>query len=163
MPIGFSSLQELANHPLPAEEIDSLLSTFSKERKRLICPNCNQQDHFRRHDSTKPDPPHFLFRCNKLPIHKKGTLADPGNFRLNSLTSIFRKTLELCLQNDIQFYNPPIDIVQSGFRECRGSLDQDVCLAEIGQILCIHHKVKPTLVFFDIKPAYDTVDRNLVW
>ncbi|KAG1592947.1 hypothetical protein G6F48_002324 [Rhizopus delemar] len=63
MPIDSNSLQGPANHPLSSEEVDSLLSTFIEERKRLICPNCNQQDHFRRHDSTKSDPPHLLFRC----------------------------------------------------------------------------------------------------
>ena len=63
MPTDFSSLRESVNHPLSTEELDSLLSTFSKERKRLICPNFNQQGHFRRHGSTKSDPPRFLFRC----------------------------------------------------------------------------------------------------
>ncbi|KAG0740136.1 hypothetical protein G6F23_008480 [Rhizopus arrhizus] len=63
MPIDFNSLQGSANHPLSTEKVDSLLSTFSKERKRLICPNCNQQGHFRRHGSTKSGPPHLLFRC----------------------------------------------------------------------------------------------------
>ncbi|KAG1373108.1 hypothetical protein G6F61_010460 [Rhizopus arrhizus] len=52
--------------PLLQALFDSLLSTFSKERKRLICPNCNQQGHFRRHGSTKSDPPHLLFRCQQL-------------------------------------------------------------------------------------------------
>ncbi|KAG1137714.1 hypothetical protein G6F37_007234 [Rhizopus arrhizus] len=52
--------------PLLQALFDSLLSTFSKERKRLICPNCNQQGHFRRHGSTKSDPPHLLFRCDNL-------------------------------------------------------------------------------------------------
>ncbi|KAG1274570.1 hypothetical protein G6F65_010397 [Rhizopus arrhizus] len=63
MPIVSNSLQGLASHPLSTEEFDSLLSTFSKERKRLICPNCNQQGHLRRHGSTKSDPPHLLFLC----------------------------------------------------------------------------------------------------
>ncbi|KAG0737600.1 hypothetical protein G6F62_009641 [Rhizopus arrhizus] len=63
MPTDFSSLRESVNHPLSTEELDSLLSTFSKERKRLICPNCNQQGHLRRHGSTKSDPPHLLFLC----------------------------------------------------------------------------------------------------
>ncbi|KAG1298434.1 hypothetical protein G6F66_001737 [Rhizopus arrhizus] len=98
-----------------------------------------------------------------VPIHKKGAPTDPGNFRPISLTSTFRKILERCLQNDLQLYSPPIDIAQGGFRECRGSLDQALCLAEICQILRIHHKIKPTLIFLDIKSAYDTVDRNLIW
>ena len=63
MPIDSNSLQGSANHSLSTEVVDSLVSTFSKERKRLICPNCNQQGHFRRHGSTKSDPPHHLFRC----------------------------------------------------------------------------------------------------
>ncbi|KAG1032852.1 hypothetical protein G6F43_013675 [Rhizopus delemar] len=73
-----------------------------------------------------------------VPIHKKGTPTDRGNFRPISLTSIFRKILECCLQNDVQLYSPPIDIAQGGFRECRGSLDQALCLAEICQILRTH-------------------------
>ncbi|EIE77106.1 hypothetical protein RO3G_01810 [Rhizopus delemar RA 99-880] len=56
----------------------------------------------------------------------------------------------------------PIDIVQVRFRECCGSLDQTLCLAEICQILRIHYEVKPTLIFVDIKPVYDTVNYNLV-
>ncbi|KAG1548195.1 hypothetical protein G6F49_009974 [Rhizopus delemar] len=40
---------------------------------------------------------------------------------------------------------------------------QALCLAEICQILRTHHKIKPTLIFLDIKSAYDTVDRNLIW
>ncbi|KAG1036507.1 hypothetical protein G6F43_013039 [Rhizopus delemar] len=63
MPIDSNNLQGSANHPLSIEEVDSLLSTFSKERKPLICLSCNQQGHFRRHGSIKSDPPHLLFRC----------------------------------------------------------------------------------------------------
>ncbi|KAG1040607.1 hypothetical protein G6F43_012255 [Rhizopus delemar] len=96
-----------------------------------------------------------------VPIHKKGTPTDPGDFRPISLTSIFRKILERCLQNDVQLHRPPIDIAQGGFRECCGSLDQALCLAEICQILRTHHKVKPTLILLDIKSAYDTVDPQM--
>lgn len=96
-------------------------------------------------------------------IYKKNIPADPGKFRPISLTSIFLKTLEHCLQNNIQFHSLFPDIAQGEFRECCGSLNQAFCLAEIYQVLGTHHKVSLILAFLGIEPAYDTVDRNLVW
>lgn len=29
----------------------------------MICPNCNEQDHFQQYDSTESDAPQLLFRC----------------------------------------------------------------------------------------------------
>ncbi|KAG1444799.1 hypothetical protein G6F46_012443 [Rhizopus delemar] len=79
MPIDSNSLQGSANHSLSTEVVDSLVSTFSKERKRLICPNCNQQGHFRRHGSTKSDPPHFLFHCAPTDIEETRSFQENNN------------------------------------------------------------------------------------
>lgn len=59
---------------------------------------------------------------------------------------------------------PTLDIAQGGFRESRGSLDQVLCLTELCQLY--HRKrlgYNPVLAFLDIKSAYDTVDRNIIW
>lgn len=98
-----------------------------------------------------------------VPIHKKGPATDPGNFRSISLTSIFRKILEKCLYLDLRDQSPTLDIAQGGFREARSTLDQALCLAEICSILRKHYAVNPTLVFLDIRSAYDTVNRDYVW
>ncbi|KAG1444787.1 hypothetical protein G6F46_012032 [Rhizopus delemar] len=98
-----------------------------------------------------------------VPIYKKGSTNEPSNYRPISLTSIFRKILERCIQYGLQTNGSPLDIAQGGFRESRGAIDQALCLAEICHILHSHYHTKPVLAFLDIKPAYDTVDRNYIW
>ncbi|KAG1629224.1 hypothetical protein G6F44_011682 [Rhizopus delemar] len=82
---------------------------------------------------------------------------------LPSLTTIFRKLLERCIQHFPQADGPPLDIAQGGFRESRSALDQVLCLAEISHVLRTHYHVKPVLAFLDIKSAYETVNRSFVW
>ncbi|KAG1145661.1 hypothetical protein G6F38_005494 [Rhizopus arrhizus] len=98
-----------------------------------------------------------------VPIYKEGSTDEPSNYRPISLTSIFRKNLEHCIQYNLQTNGPLLDIAQGGFRESRGALDQAFCLAEICHILRSNYDSKPVLAFLDIKSAYDTVDRNYVW
>ena len=99
-----------------------------------------------------------------VPIYKKGDANDPANYRPISLLSILRKILEVCLQNELHSASPPIDICQGGFRTQRSALDQALCLHE----LCFRHRLdnnntSPVLTFLDIKSAYDTVDRAIIW
>ncbi|KAG1439440.1 hypothetical protein G6F56_012297 [Rhizopus delemar] len=89
---------------------------------------------------------------------------DPANFRPISLTSVLRKLFELCIQSSLESSSPELDIVQGGFRRQRSALDQALCLHE----LCRQHAVDhlgepPVLAFLDIKSAYDTVDRAIIW
>ncbi|KAG1464088.1 hypothetical protein G6F46_002640 [Rhizopus delemar] len=98
-----------------------------------------------------------------VPIYKKGSTDEPSNYRPISLTSIFRKILERCIQYSLQTDGYPLDIAQGGFRESRGAIDQALCLAEICHILRSHYHTKSVLTFLDIKSAYDTVDRNYIW
>ncbi|KAG1035115.1 hypothetical protein G6F43_013290 [Rhizopus delemar] len=88
-----------------------------------------------------------------VPIHKKGSPTEPGNFRPISLTTIFRKILERCIQDTLQTEGPPLDIAQGGFCESRSALDQAICLSEICQILRSKYHVTPVLAFLDIKSA----------
>lgn len=98
-----------------------------------------------------------------IPIYKKGDTNDPTNYRPISLICIFRKTLEICLYNILLPHSVILDPVQGGFRSQRSTLDHALCLQE----LMIHYKKKngefPVLTFLDIKSAYDTVDRNIIW
>ena len=98
-----------------------------------------------------------------IPIYKKGDPLDPANFRPISLTSVFRKLMELCLSSALEDASPNLDPAQGGFRRQRSALDHALCLQE----LCIkhrlaHHRVPPILAFLDIKSAYDTVDRDII-
>ncbi|CEI96299.1 hypothetical protein RMCBS344292_10465 [Rhizopus microsporus] len=106
----------------------------------------------------------LLWRIAQIvPIYKKSSPLDPGNYRPISLTTIFRKILERCIQPTLTSEGPPLDIAQGGFRESRSALDQDLCLSEICQILRSQFCITPVLTFLDIKSAYDTVNRSFVW
>jgi hypothetical protein len=98
-----------------------------------------------------------------IPIYKKGDQTDPGNFRPISLTSALRKLLELCLQDQLTATAPPLDIAQGGFRAHRGAPDQALCLHELSVQHAKDHGEPPVLAFLDIKSAYDTVDRAIIW
>lgn len=107
--------------------------------------------------------PEIWRRAQIVPIYKKGPLDDPANYRPISLTSIFRKTLEKCLQAYLLSSAPPLDPVQGGFRSLRSALDQARSLHELSDMHKKLHGATPVLAFCDIKSAYDTVDRRIVW
>ncbi|KAG0953734.1 hypothetical protein G6F29_001547 [Rhizopus arrhizus] len=98
-----------------------------------------------------------------VPIYKKGSPSDASNYRPISLTSVLRKVMEKCLETTLQANGPPLDIAQGGFRISRSALDQALCLSEICHSLRVNHHINPVLAFLDIKSAYDTVDRTLIW
>ncbi|SAL96426.1 hypothetical protein [Absidia glauca] len=76
---------------------------------------------------------------------------------------IYYAILEKCLAPTLQMSAPPLDLAQGGFRPARSSLDQVLCLTELCRLHRLHHKVPPALAFLDIKSAYDTVDRRIIW
>jgi hypothetical protein len=123
--------------------------------------------------------PSFWRTAQVVPIFKKGDSSDPANYRPISLTSIFRKILERCIAPTLHATMPYLDISQGGFRPSRGTLDQALCLPELmhdyttsttetstddtGQstISIIH--TPPVVAFLDIKAAYDSVNRLIIW
>ena len=98
-----------------------------------------------------------------VPIYKqKGSAEDPASYRPISLTSVFRKLLERCLVPELLRTMPQLDIAQGEFRASRGTLDQALCLHE----LMAQYRSRAqhlTVVFLDIKAAYDSVDRTVIW
>jgi hypothetical protein len=98
-----------------------------------------------------------------VPIFKKGDPLQAVNYRPISLTSVFRKLFELCLQQQLSDTAPPLDNVQGGFRAQRSTLDQALLLHEVCRLHTVDHGTPPVLCFLDIKQAYDSVDRNIIW
>ncbi|KAG2210123.1 hypothetical protein INT45_002900 [Circinella minor] len=80
-----------------------------------------------------------------------------------SLTSVLRKVMEICLSPSLHSDSLPLDVAQGGFRQQRSTLDQVLCLYE----LSIRHTritgQSPSICVLDILPAYDTVDRSVIW
>ncbi|KAG1390970.1 hypothetical protein G6F58_012824 [Rhizopus delemar] len=74
-----------------------------------------------------------------------------------------RKLLELSLAPWLSSVSPPLDLAQGGFRPRRSALDQALCLHELMQSYYRRSHRFPVVAFLDIKSAYDTVDRRVIW
>ncbi|KAG1053805.1 hypothetical protein G6F43_004139 [Rhizopus delemar] len=93
----------------------------------------------------------------------KGDPSLPSNYRPTSLTSMFRKLLELSLAPWLASVSPQLDLTQGGFRSRRSALDQALCFHELMQSYYRRSHRFPVVAFLDIKSAYDTVDRRVIW
>lgn len=104
------------------------------------------------------------------PVAKKGDLTLINNYRPISLTEIPRKLFEKCLLPVVSSYVEPLSIEQGGFRPQRGCYDQVAVLQEFlsQKEGCLSTTSKRKMAdrwcaFLDIKAAYDSVDRSLLW
>ena len=95
-------------------------------------------------------------------MEKKGSDQDINTYRPIALTVLFRKILEKILKPRIENSMLPLDIAQGGFRQGRSSLDLVFTLDSIVKEQ-IRKKQPCFQVFLDIKGAYDSVDREILW
>ena len=92
-----------------------------------------------------------------VPIHKKGNLKDPGNYRPIALLPILSKVLERIVDNKLShFLSPWLSTNQSGFKRKDGTVPQ---LMRLTQTLsdAVDEQKYVGAVFFDLKKAFDRV------
>ena len=92
----------------------------------------------------------------------KGSDQDISTYRPIALTVLFRKILEKVLKPRIEDSMLPLDVAQGGFRQGRSSLDLVFALDSILKEQ-IRKKQPCFQAFLDIKGAYDSVDRDMLW
>ena len=93
------------------------------------------------------------------PVPKKGDLNKIENYRPISLTETLRKLFEKFLARHMIQTMAPSHASQGGFRA-------DHCCNDM--ILCLDNALKSSntdlhMAFLDIKAAYDSVDRSILW
>jgi Reverse transcriptase (RNA-dependent DNA polymerase) len=91
-------------------------------------------------------------------IYKKGDPANIANYRPISLTSSVRRVFERCIASPIQELDSLLLAAQGGFRPRRSTYLQILQLHNI-----FRNHPRAVHAFLDIKAAYDTVDRRLLW
>ena len=98
-----------------------------------------------------------------IPIFKKGDKTQIQNYRPIALLENFRKLFEKCLAMHVRNNMIPLEIMQGGFQPQRGTLDQIACLENIMLSYRKVYRKNPVVCFLDIKAAYDTVDRSILY
>ena len=95
-----------------------------------------------------------------IPVFKnKGDASNIANYRPIALTQVIRRIYEkYFIQKKLLTIVDKLARTQGGFRPHRSTYDQVVILHEI---LC--RLRSSAVIFLDIKAAYDTVDRRLLW
>ena len=98
-----------------------------------------------------------------IPIFKKDDKSKIENYRPISLLENIRKIYERCLQIYIKENMHPLLPQQGGFRTNCSTFDQIVSLQDAIKIYKERFKKFPTVTYLDIKAAYDSVDRNILY
>jgi hypothetical protein len=97
-----------------------------------------------------------------IPVPKAGDLSNIANHRPISLTEVTRKAFEMCVQRWLAT-KVQLSPEQGGFRARRSTLDQVQALHESIRAIRRRCQRAPAMAFLDIKAAYDSVPRSLLW
>ena len=94
-----------------------------------------------------------------IPIYKKkGSIDQIQNYRPISLTIVAKRIFERIIDSKLDVYKSKLHNLQGGFRKGRSTVHQIYYLEEL-------LKSNPNMinVYLDLRAAYDTVDRRILW
>ena len=100
-----------------------------------------------------------------IPIHKKGDVNQPDNYRGIALTSVISKIYTHILTKRLTLWAKNEDRIieeQAGFREGYSTIDHIFTLYSIVHTF-LSKKSKLYVAFVDFKKAFDSVNRNSLW
>ena len=104
-------------------------------------------------------------RSTICPIHKKGTMTDPNNYRGISLINCIGKVFSSILSTRIKHYldlTSRIGSELAGFRKGYGCEDHTFSLTKILSLYLANGK-RVYATFLDYEKAFDLVDRSILW
>ncbi len=94
-----------------------------------------------------------------IPIYKqKGNELNIANYRPIALTQVIRRIYEIFTNKLLTSVEEKLNKTQGGFRANRSTLDQILIVNEF----LVRFKTN-AVIYLDIKAAYDTVDRRILW
>ena len=100
-----------------------------------------------------------------VPLHKKGDINNPDNYRGIALTSILSKVYTNILNRRLTKWAEKEDKImeeQAGFRRGYSTIDHIFTLYSIVQKYLLRN-TKLYVAFIDFRKAFDSVNRNLLW
>ena len=101
-----------------------------------------------------------------VPLHKKGHINDPDNYRGISLLSSLGKIYTYVLNERITKWANVMEKIsenQAGFRQGYSVIDHIFTLSAIIEKTLCKKKRKLYVAFIDFKKAFDFVERNKLW
>ena len=101
-----------------------------------------------------------------IPLHKKGDINNPYNYRGISLLVVFGKIYTSIINRRITFYiniYGKISDAQAGFREGYSTIDNAFILNALIQNHISRKRSRLYVCFVDFKKAFDSVNGNKLW
>ena len=101
-----------------------------------------------------------------IPIFKKGDPSLPSNYRPISLLSHIGKLYSKFLLSKLSAWASSKNLPgkeQIGFRSEASTLDHVLLLYHLAEKYSIYHKARLFAAFVDLRGAFDSVNRNLLW
>ena len=99
------------------------------------------------------------------PIHKKGDINNPDNYRGISLLNVCSKLYSYILNQRINEWIDDFEILgeeQAGFRKNRSTMEHIFTLYALAQKQLVRHR-KLYVAFIDFRKAFDGIARNKLW
>ena len=141
---------------------DMLINEFYKASIDICMPFLSRYFNFIFEKGLFPDAWTFSIL---QPIHKKGDINNPDNYRGISLLNVCSKVYSYILNQRINGWIEDNNILgeeQAGFRKNRSTIEHVFTLYALAQKQLVRHK-KLYVAFIDFRKAFDGITRNKLW
>lgn len=145
-----------------ATGLDNISARYLKDAADLIAPYIAHVTNLSLEQGIVPSD---MKHSKVIPLFKKGTRSDPGNYRPVSILSVTSKILERVVHEQLYQYINDSKLMykfQSGFRKCHST---DSCLLYLTDFIRGEMDAGKLcgMILIDLQKAFDTVDHSLLF